>query len=117
MRLERTFIFYSMFWYPVNSLLVYKLSQSNHKVVFNPLENTGKTFRVEKVFALCYKFTSSWASGDTWRIDLTDGFYQKNQDLVKEYKLTRAIWNFNGITTFLNNKDPPDFFQLRWNIA
>ena len=99
----------------MNSLLVYKLSKSKQKVIFNPLESTGKAFRVEKAFALCYKFTSLWASGDTWRIELSDGYYEKRRDSVNKYKLIRAIWNFNGITTFLNNMDPPDFFQLGWN--
>ena len=41
-------IFYSILCTSVNSLLVYKLSQSKQKVIFNPLESTGKAFRVEK---------------------------------------------------------------------
>ena len=96
-----------------NSILVYNLNHEE-KVVFNPV----KPLWVDDIFALCYRFRDTWTHGDNWRIDLEEGFYEYPSspgEYVKDYKLLKALYSFSGITSFLNNENPPDYFQLRWN--
>ena len=100
-----------------HNFLILELDKGDQSVVLDLLEKTGEVLQAKDTLALCYRYKSPWAQGDIWRIDLSEGylaFYVYDQRIV-DNKIRRVLWDFNGVTTILKLKDPPLFFQVRWN--
>ena len=100
-----------------HNLLVLELDRGDNSVVLDPVEKTGEVLQANGTLALCYRYKSTWAQGDIWRVDLSEGylaFYVYEKRIINN-RIRRVLWDFNGVTTILKLKDPPLFFQVRWN--
>ena len=96
-----------------DTLLLYELDHADQALVFNP----GESFLAKDVLGFCYRYQGTWAQGDDWRMDLSDGYiaYRVYETTIVDNKIRRVFWDFNAITSVLDTNDPPVYFPLRWN--